>query len=358
MRTCSSPAPAPVLVLGTGRCGSTLVSEMIRDHPDALSVSELFSFLSDFGTRIERALPGAPLSGAAFWSLLSTPQPRQTMLLRHGLQMAEVTYPWDRGRFRAASGLPPVLQATLPHLAPDDPDRLFDDIGAAVATWPIGPIGDHYRRLFGWLQHRFAKRSWVERSGGSLRVAARLLRTFPEVRVLHIVRDGRATALSMSNHIGFRMALLCGLQTELLGADPYDCDDRSEEADLSDELAALLPEHFTRRAFDAFELDPALCGHYWSGEIINGLAALSDVPPQRLLTVRYEDLLSEPEASVRRIGTFLGEGVCQAWVQRAASRVEQRQSLWVDLSERARSELEAACAPGFAALGALGLHWS
>ena len=32
-------------VVGTGRCGSTLLSRLLREHPDVLSMSEFFSTL-------------------------------------------------------------------------------------------------------------------------------------------------------------------------------------------------------------------------------------------------------------------------------------------------------------------------
>ena len=34
---------APVLVLSTGRCGSTLISDVLNTHPEVLSLSEFFA---------------------------------------------------------------------------------------------------------------------------------------------------------------------------------------------------------------------------------------------------------------------------------------------------------------------------
>jgi hypothetical protein len=348
---------APVLVLGTGRCGSTLVSELVRTHPTVLSVSELFSFVTDLGLRIERAFPPGPITGEAFWEILATPQPRQSLLLRHGLQMDEVIYPWGKGRFTAETGLPPILQALLPHLAPDDPDALFDALRAPICGRGEAPVAEHYRALFGWLQDRLGKRTWAERSGGSLRVARRLLSAFPEAKVLHLVRDGRNTALSMSRHIGFRMALIASQQLEFLGVDPYESNDRSEEGDLTDDLAALLPERFSRAAFEAFDLPVVICGHYWSGEIVEGLRALSALPADRLLTLRYEDLLEAPAATVQRLGAWLDDDVPPRWVDQAAARIGRARSAWLDLPASLRAELHAACQPGFTALAELGLRW-
>lgn len=350
--------PRPVIVLGTGRCGSTLLSTMLRDHPEVVSISELFSFVTDFGMRIERAFPNHPVTGEEFWAILAEPQPRQSLVLANGLQMPEVTYPWERGRYTAADGLPPILQALIPHLDPCAPDLLFDALEGQVTARPSGPVGHHYRAFFDDLADRFGKRTWVERSGGSLRLAERLLDTFDEAAIIHLVRDGRDTALSMSRHIGFRMALMCGLQAEFLGVDPFESDDRTEEDDLTEELAAVLPERFDAAAFADLDLPPGLCGHYWSGEIVAGLAALERVPTDRVLTIRYEDLLATPYETAEIVGRFVAGEPCPAWVERAAGRVESRPPRWPLLPAKDRNELTMACRPGFEALAQRGLDWS
>ena len=346
---------APVLVLGTGRCGSTLLSEILRDHPTILSVSELIAFVTDLGSRIPEVLPRGEVDGATFWAWLATPQPLQSALLAQGLRMKEVIYPFERGRF-APDALPPILQATLPHLAPDDPDALFDALAAEVPSWTVASAADQYRRLFVWLCQRLGRRTWVERSGGGLRVAPRLLAAFPEAKVIHLVRDGRNTALSMASHIGFRMAFIHAQLVELLGVDPFRDPSRRDEEDLSDELAALLPECFSKRAFDAFDLSPVVCGHYWSGEITLGLKALGTVPPERLLTLSYEDLCADPTGALTRLGRFIGDELHPDWLETAAARVGQGTSAWERLPAREAAELDEACRPGFAALAAFGVQ--
>lgn len=344
------------LLLGTGRCGSTLVSEMIRIHPTALSISELFSFLTDLGMRIEQAFPEHPISALEFWKLLSQAQPRQTLLLANRLQMKEVSYDLGRGEF-APEDVPPILQSMLPHLDPDNPDKLFKSLEGPILNATDSSIGQHYNRLFEHLMARYGKKVWVERSGGGLRMTARLRRIFPEANIIHLVRDGRDTALSMSRHIGFRMALLCGMQTEGLGTDPYESDDRSDEPDLTDELAGLLPEHFNAKAFDEFDLPPALCGHYWSGEIQSGLAELHGFPTERLMTIRYEDITSSPEESVQKIGEFIDEDVSPEWIEQAAKMVKPQEPRWISLPRYDRDALNDACRPGLDALAAHGLDW-
>ncbi len=350
----------PVFVVGTGRCGSTLVSAMLREHPAITSLSEVFSFATDLGTQIDGAFPPGELDGAALWTILATPWPRQTLLLRHDLAMDEVLYPWrGGGRFTAATGVPAICQTALPHLD-CDPDSLFAALAAVVPTLARASIGGLYTQLFDWLRDREGARLWVERSGGSLRIVGRLRRAFPDARFVHIVRDGRDTALSMSKHSGFRLVLVQFQLMEGLGVDPFASSERQWESDLPDDLAALLPEHFTRAAFQRYDTPPPLFAHYWSGEIHQGLAELADLGDDRLLTLRYEDLLRladgdrEPAA---RLSTFLLGDVDNTWLDRCATMISRPRSHWRDLEPRIREQTTHACNPGFAALAELGLTW-
>lgn len=353
--------PNQLLVVGTGRCGSTLLSGMLRAHPEVLSVSELFAFVTDLGNVIPRAFPRLPIDGEAFWRILATPYPRQNLLLRHGLRMDEVIYPFGQGRFRGGE-LPAIQMATLPHLS-DDPDALFDALASAMRSRPTAPIGAHFQALFAWLaEHaprRRPARAWAERSGGSLRIVGRLLEVFPDARVLHIVRDGRDTAISMSRHIGFRMALVGFQLLEFLGLDPFEDEDRSEVDDLPDELVRLLPENFDAEGFWGYDIAPSLCGHYWSGEIKRGLEVLDGLPAGRVATIRYESILEDPRAAVERLGELLAPAEADPeWALRAAAMVGRGRSSWRALPAADRRELEDACAPGFAALAARGITWS
>jgi putative sulfotransferase len=348
-----------LFLVGTGRCGSTLLSSLLRTHSEVTSISEFFPFITDLGTRVGPAFPPGDVTAAQLWDLLATCRPRQSQMLRLDVAMPEVLYPWNDGRHRfdAAGGVPPVAQVTLPHLD-DDPDALFDRLRAAVADFAPAPIGVQYRRVFDWFARQQGTACWAERSGGSLRIAHRLLQHFPDARFVHIVRDGRDTAVSMSQHTGFRMVFSSFQIMETLGIDPFETDARPFQDDLDAELAALLPEHCTREAFLAYPTPPPLCGHYWSGEIIEGLAAIGGLDTDRLLTLRYEDFLASPRQTVRRLGEFSRRGALDsAWVEAAAASIRPPRSAWRQLASKLRDQLEVACAPGFAALAAHGIVW-
>jgi len=81
---------------------------------------------------------------------------------------------------------------------------------------------------------------------------------------------------------------------------------------------------------------------------------------ERLLTIRYEDLLGlregATEAAARLIEFILGE-VDRAWLDRCVGLVREGGSRWRELPPRLREQTDSACAPGFAALAAAGLTW-
>ncbi|MCE9551344.1 MAG: sulfotransferase, partial [Betaproteobacteria bacterium] len=207
--------------IGTGRCGSTLISNILNHHPDVLSLSEFFTFVTDLGTLIPQAFPAMQINGKQFWQIVSGVYAKQNIMLTHNIAIKEVLYPFKTDvRFNASTGVPALLQTTLPHLTPEY-HALFDQIHTVIAARGIATAEAHYHALFDWLAAHFGKSIWVERSGGSLRVIERLYQHFPNAKFLHIVRDGRDCALSMQRHNGFKMVLLVFQITEILGVDPY-----------------------------------------------------------------------------------------------------------------------------------------
>lgn len=347
-----TPQTRPVLIVGTGRCGSTMLSTLLRAHDDVLSISEFFTLATDFGTRIQQGHPDDAVSGEALWSIIGAAHPKQSTMLRHGVAMPEVLYQAGAPgrRFTAEDGVPSILQVTLPHLT-ESPDVLFDELRGYVETLRPAPISQQYQRLFTWLQTRFERRIWVERSGGSIRSIPRLRELFPHARFVHIVRDGRDCAVSMSAHLGFRMALVSLSLIGALGYDPYETSERTGAEDLPDDLFQLLPEHFNAEVFRNYEIAPSVYGYYWSGEIERGLAELDTLDDGDLLTLRYEDFLADPAAEIRHLFAFvLGEEPDEKWVQKAAATIRPGRSIWRTLPADERDRLERACAPGFAAL--------
>jgi putative sulfotransferase len=349
----------PTFIVGTGRWGSTMLSNMLREHPKVLSVSEFFAMLVARAPALEHISP-EPIDGRRFWEIVSANPPFHSFALRHGIESTEMLYPFDAptARFSRKTGVPAIMLATLPHLT-DDHDYLFDVLGGEANTWHKAPVPEHYRHLFDWLAKHFDKQIWVERSGGAtLMMIEDMLAMFENARFVHIVRDGRDTALSMQSHPGFRLGVAMVMLQQFLGVDPFDSTDRTHVDRLPAELRAFLPEQFDADAFGTFDVPLASCGQFWARFIDNGLTGLRSVPTDRLLTLRYEDFFDDPKRQIDMLAAFLGEEfVDEDWSTCCATTVRKPRSTWRDLPEEDAHALTEACRPGFELLREAGVAY-
>jgi hypothetical protein len=319
-----SDAPAR-FVVGSGRCGSTLLSRMLGRHRSVLNLSEVYTGL-DWGRRFAQG----DVSGADVADLLTTPNSVIDAVVGRGYDVEEVTYPFDRpgARYRRGDAVPWLAVSTLGHLA-DDVDALLDEVVAFLRGRPDGPMVAHYRALFGWLASRSGRTEWVERSGSSLDYVGDLVGLFPEARFVHLLRDGREVALSMRNHAAYRMAVQL-----LYGIMPEDVDPADEDAVIDGWLSGDPPVE--------------LYGRYWSDQMAAGHPALVELGPDRLLTVRFEEVIADPARHVERIAAFFDLPADPAFPTRAAALVGGQPSPRFDtLAPAAQVALREACAPGF-----------
>jgi putative sulfotransferase len=329
--------PDPVFVVSTGRCGSTLVSNMLRLHPDVLSLSEFLIMLS----------PGAfpsreAMHGPQFWAHLSTPRKRMTLMYRHGIAFDEVLYrPGPGKRFTVDTGVPPILLTALPHLT-DQPEDLYDEIERFVVAQGAYSAAEHYLRLFDWLRQRFEKKVWVERSGSILGHFEEMSANFPNARFVHLFRDGRDCAMSMVNHTAFRLSAITGEMVKYIGFDPYNLD-RVPQSEVPAHLQALMPESFDVNAFWAYDVPPALMGGSWSATEANTMSLLAKRQPGTVMQLRYESLVESPEAELTRLLNFIGlDDPTPEFLHQASSLVRKVPSRWPNLPVAQKAELEKA----------------
>lgn len=328
-------------IVGTGRCGSTLLSRMMAEHPSVLSVFEFFNGL-DMSKRFSRE----PVDGQDFAHLISQEHPFVTMVLKRGYEVPEITYPFEPGaRYRRDDALPWILVSTLPRLT-DDPDALFDETVAFAASLPRQELSLHYRSLFEWLAQRLGRECWIERSGSSIDYIESLHALYPSARFLHLHRDGPETALSMREHHAYRLAISLLFQLETDGepsiAELRELDPQGS-ADARDRISRLLASQPPAEYF----------GRYWTQELVHGFRALPKLNADQYLDVRFEDLVRKPRETLQTIGDFFdpdagGDG----WIERAAGLIHGIPPTRFDkLPEDERERLSEACRVGMQLLG-------
>lgn len=245
--TDSAAAPTLVFVLGTGRCGSTLVEEVICRHPDV-------GFVSNLEDRF--ALPSA----AGRWN----------GLLYRRLP-AGVT---QKGRLR---------------YAPSEAYRALDREVSPVISSPFRDLVDSDATP--WLTPRFRDffitRARVQGAGTFLHKftgwprAGFIAQAFPQARFVHVVRDGRAVANSW-----LQMSWWHG----------YAGPDHWQWGALPPELAAEWED--SGRSF------VVLAGMLWRMLVEAHDEARDRLPANSWLDVRYEDITSDPRAALTKVLDF------------------------------------------------------
>lgn len=278
---------AGAFVIGSGRCGSTLLSNMLRLHPEVLSLSEWFTVLGP-----QESLGPEELSSDALVALLTAVRPDLSAHLR-AAPVPEILWrpaPEDEGQWRRIS---PLLLAPLPHLVAD-PQALLGPLLRQAASHGSGATGVQFERLFGWLLRDQQRRLWIERSGGSLEYADRLLHHFPRARYVLLLRDGVDTALSMASHPFFHVRL-----ARILARDPHL------------PVAACLERPVPLHRF----------GAYWSALMVNAKRFARVAGAAQLLLLRYEELMAEPAGQLRRLSSFLQLSADDRWQADAGALV-------------------------------------
>jgi hypothetical protein len=332
-------------VVGTGRAGSTALTRILHDHPEILSLSELWFSIGP------RGLPAEPIDGKRFWHLLSRPRAGLDAAIRSRAYAPEILYPQRPGRFTAESGIPAICLTPLPALT-DDPDALFDELGGVVPGWPMRPVPLHWLEFFDWLGRRFGRQVVVERSGYSLRLVPALRQTFPQARFVHLYRDGPDCALSMSRHPGFRMIALLLEMCERVGVPTIESLKPAHAAQLPPDLAVLLSKRYDPALVLDRPLPLSRFGRLWSDSVVAGVADLAAIPSQHRADLRFESLLADSEPELVRLAEFVGATVDPGWLARSVAVLDgTRQGGAWQLPPGEREALVEACRPGMRALG-------
>ncbi|MEU7620221.1 sulfotransferase [Micromonospora rifamycinica] len=248
------------VVVGTGRCGSTLVQELLSRHPGV-------GFVSGVDDKLSRLNLAGRFNGPLYRR--SAPRPAGMTSLRHSRRLLE------KGRLRVA---PSEAYHLLDRHVVAGFSRPCRDLTAEDLTPYLG------RRLRAFFDAR------IERQGCRLLLhhvtgwprTGFLRAGYPGLRVVNVVRDGRAVTnswLQMGWWDGWR-----GPENWFLGPLPTDLHREWEEYD---------------RSF------PVLAALGWKMLMDRFAEARAAHPEGQWLDVRYEDLLADPRAEVARMLDFL-----------------------------------------------------
>jgi len=204
----------PILIGGCGRSGTTMLASMLGSHSRVLTVPEFH-----FKTTVLRRL-GTEMSRDTV--------PQALALLGEDLLFKS----WELG-------------ATVEEASPDDFDGSYRQ------------FVEYFVEQYGRQNGKVDVDHWVDHTPVNILHVSFLMRQFPDAKVVHLVRDGRAVAASV--------------------------------------LPLDWGPHSPKRAAES-----------WSIAVGAGLAAEAALPRERIMRVRFEDLVERPRAVLERLCGFVG----------------------------------------------------
>ncbi len=316
------------IIIGTGRCGSTLLSTLLSHHPDVMVLSEFFRGLDPAqGWPSRRDVPAEE-----FIRILGREDGISPVYMAHDRNIGEVLIDVERERRKRPGYLAkPIITFIALRFLSEDPDALFDEIVALVGSYPPQPLRRHFLALFAWLQARFGKSLWIERSGLSTSIFRQIREVFPDGKFVHIHRDGMETALSMRNHLN--MAVNASYHAQ-----------PPTEAELRETIDLGVPAErnpMLRRVEHPLPVEKY--AEYWLHSLVMAYRELRHLRPEQWLEIRYEELVDSPRETLRRVAGFFALPPGGQWLDAAVEKVRKSPPRAARLPAEERRRLRAAC---------------
>ncbi len=226
------------------------------------------------------------------------------------------------------------------HLNLDWPD---DEIPPARAT---EPVRDWIRKAFSRRARKSGARFLVEKTcANTLRVPF-VAKILPEARFIHIVRDGRAVTLSASRRwtgktpLGYTLAKARFVPLADLPAHSARFLRNSLRIMAKKPKATWGPRFSGMREMAAGGAPlETICATQWARSVTAATMSLGDMPADRVLTLRYEEVTRTPAEALRQVADFLGAEAPESAILAASEGVRPAPPPPADLPEEALAVL-------------------
>lgn len=254
------------VIVGTGRCGTTFLRDLLNRHPDCFVCRESYwhvPLLQKYGDSIITLQEFAD-------GLFGTTFPDGRSIAEFNLELIGSDRKILLDFLQSVGGTEAGLRRWL----------------AAVEAFFLDATG---KTVFGDKTPHY---------GYHLR-ALRVL--WPDLKVIHIHRDGRDTAVSMSRHPGFQLSAQVGV----------------------DDWSVLAPVGHILKPVKPIGEDPRAYLELWARQIERIAENLAGLPSEATLEVRYSDLLNQPQSEMQRVARFLDLPADASWLAGCAKEVER-----------------------------------
>lgn len=309
-------------IVGTGRCGSTILSKMVNLHPDVAVFNE-FLIAMDFHKKWgERPVSGAEMADIIDCGLQGGSGPFKKIVAH--LATPEVSFeggatalPKHADAYRD-NVFPDMLLLPLPHLF-DKPEAAFADLLAFVKKQPVQMLSRHYTAIFEYLTQKAGKKIWIERSGGSIAWMPEMVELFPNAKYLHLHRNPLDVALSMQKHNHFRVRAF--KYFDLKTKDGIRWSDL-DETDLSNNLP-------TSPRLKSVMDHPVPLEYFledFSDCTLRGMKEVKKLAPSQYAEISFEEIMADPKAALRSIADFFDLPQDETWLKNAEALLKSGQA--------------------------------
>jgi hypothetical protein len=269
-------------IVGTGRCGTHLIQEILNSHP---------SIYVNPGTNWIRVMH-------EFYGMTSNP-------LVAYIDVMERTYEID-----GSTTLDYMLEwAGMSRTA------FYEALKNKLVN-ALSLTASHFTQtVLECLTSFNGKSIYGDKSSGCYMSLLQTL--WPRCRFIHIIRDGRDVALSMSLHPGFRrMVSLRASDWESVSFNKY-----YNTGHTGPGKCLLFGKEILRRMSDDDPLVDYI--RFWERSIRRISDESSRLQKNTYIEVRYEDLLDEPTTNIARILKFLEVKTFEDWIDSATLRIHR-----------------------------------
>jgi Sulfotransferase family len=289
-------APGPLFLVGAPRSGTSLLYKALCLHPDTAWISNWL-----------RRAPGVGALG-----LLNRVAPRFPETRRR------VWFGGGDGNAYVYAAPRSLADRLFPMPVEGEPVYRRCGVGEQADLGAVDPgQADRLRHAFAALRRHTGRSLVVSKRIANNQRIPLLAAAFPDARFVHLVRDGRAVAASLSR------------------VDWWETGPVWWYGD--------TPRRWREQGGDPWEL----CARHWVRELASIEEGLGTIPADQRIELRYEELVGEPVATLSRVARFAALPARPAWTtELELLRYPDRTSSWRErLDPEARSVVEAVQAP-------------
>ena len=249
----------PIFICGTGRCGTTILQRILSSHSNLFSLRYESRFITTQG---------------GLMSVLNKNSDEETLPLFRRRILGE----WYRKTY--LKGMPGEYVGGLCADIHDinNIEHLLEQFLGALSVSQIREkrieaVRQFIHRLFTLAMDKTGKRRWFEKTPANILYMKELLELFPKAKLIHIYRDGRDVASSIIAN-GFWPIW-------------------------ENEVLPVYTKLKRKSVKD--------CAIYWREFLRFGFNQAQNLPQNRCIHIKMEDLISKTEETLRRICNFIGE---------------------------------------------------